>query len=352
MTHPKVRLGLIGTGFMAQLAHLPSFAALPNCEIAAIASHRPQLAAALAAQYGIPKVYADESSLIQDPDVQAVICIQPFHKHYPLGLEVLRAGKALFTEKPMVTRLDDGLALVDLAERQGLVYGVGFMKRFDPGVQLAGDQIKSFIESGELGELRLIDAHCYLGDWLQGADSPRRSDEPADYPAIERRYPEHVGLERAAAYDYLTEVYSHNLNLIRYLLPAERLECVSAVSTADETWALTLVSGNVLVSLRGAPSASHEWDEVTRFVFARGKVTVRTPAPMNRQAVASVSIYRRDGPSPVEQHLHAGLEWSLARQARAFVAAVSGGEVFAAAGRDSLRDMEIIEHVFRIAQAR
>lgn len=350
MSPEKVRIGLLGTGFMAQLAHLPSFAAVPECQVAAIASHRLALAARLAEQHGIPAVYADYRDLINDPALAAVICIQPFHNHYALGKQVLEAGKALFTEKPMVTRLADGQALVALAEGRGLVYGVGFMKRFDPGVQLAQAQIAALLESGELGELRLVDAHCLMGDWLQNVGAPLQADEPPDYPALERRYPAHVPPRLISAYDYLLEAYSHNLNLVRYLLPNERLECLNAVTTGDETWAVTLVSGEVLVSLRGAWSASPGWDEVTSFIFERGKVTVRTPAPMQRQAVAQVSVLSRPQGGWAERHLQAEVEWSFARQARAFVRAVQGGAPFAASGRDCLRDLELIEQIFRVVQ--
>ena len=352
MSLQKTRLGLLGAGFMAQQAHLPCFAAAPNCEVRAIGSYRPRLAAALAETYGIPRVYADYRSLIDDPDLDAIVCIQPFHNHFHLGKEILAAGKSLFTEKPMVTRLADGQELVALAKRNNLTYGVGFMKRFDPGVQLAREQINVLLGSGELGELRLVDAYCYLGDWLQGACTPTRHDEPAAYPPIERRYPGHVPPRLAPAYDFLLEVYSHNLNLVRYLLPQERLECLGAVTTGDETWALTLVSDQVLVSLRGARSASQGWAEATSFLFERGKVVVCTPAPMNRQAVAAVSVYAHAEKEAlsVDKRLHAGIEWAFALQARAFVEAVRGERPFPASGVDCLRDMEIIEHVFRIVR--
>lgn len=348
----KTRLGVIGAGFMAQLAHLPSLAAVAECEIAALATHRPDVGAALAARYGIPTVYSDYQALIADPTLEAIACIQPYHQHYRLGQAVLSAGKALFTEKPMVTRLDEGRVLVDLAERRGLVYGVGFMKRFDPGVQLAREQLAALAQSGELGRLRLVDAHCYLGDWLQGANAPITLDAAAAYPPIERRYPDHVTPQLAPAFDYLLEVYSHNLNLVRYLLPDEELQCLSAVMTDPRTWALTLASGEVLVSLRGAWSASHAWDEVTTFVFEGGRLTLRTPAPMNRQAMAEVAIYRHGGGGmSVERRLHPRrVAWAFDCQARAFVAAVRGEASFAAAGRDSLRDLELIEQVFHLVQ--
>jgi predicted dehydrogenase len=338
---------------MAQLAHLPSFAAVAEAEIVALATHRPEVGAALAGRYGIPQIYFDYRDLIANPNLDAVVCIQPYHQHFALGQAVLASGKALFTEKPMVTRYDHGRQLVELAERQGVVYGVGFMKRFDPGVQLAREQLAVIIGSGELGRLRLVEAHCYLGDWLQGSGTPVTDASVPVYAPIERHYPNHVGAALAPAFDYLLEVYCHNLNLVRYLLPDEQLVCLGAVMADPQTWALTLASGDVLVSLQGAQSAAHHWDETTSFIFERGQVTVRTPAPMQRQAVAALTVYAHGGGGAVsvERRLHpAEIEWAFARQARAFVAAVRGETPYAAPGRDSLRDLALIEQIFRIAQ--
>jgi predicted dehydrogenase len=85
--------------------------------VVAIAEIRPKLADAVAKKYGMARIYTGHRQLLSDPDVQAVICIQPFHSNYPLARQVLEAGRSLLTEKPMVTWLDDGEALVALARR-------------------------------------------------------------------------------------------------------------------------------------------------------------------------------------------------------------------------------------------
>lgn len=51
-----------------------------------------------------------------------------------------------------------------LAQQHGVLYVVGFMKRYDPGVQLARRHIAALVKSGELGALRLVEACCYAGD--------------------------------------------------------------------------------------------------------------------------------------------------------------------------------------------
>ena len=333
---------------MGQLAHLHNYADNPDCRVVALAEIRPMLARAVAEHYGVQKVYADHHNLLADPEVEAVVCSQPFHNNYPLGKQVLAAGKSLITEKPMVTRLDEGQELVALARQKGVIYAVGLMKRYDPGVQLARQTIQEFVQSGELGALRMVDAYCYTGDWLQNADRPVSVEEETQAPLVINRYPDHVMPQRRDAYDYLINVFAHNVNLIRYLLPGGQMTVANGVFYG-QVISINLTAGDVVINLRGTPVHYHDWQEETRFVFEKGHVRVRTPAPMNRQAVAQVTLYRAIPPVREERELFAEIDWGFRRQARGFVAALLGGAAPLATGEDCLQDMAILEDVMRKA---
>ena len=112
---------------------------------------------------------------------------------------------------------------------------------------------------------------------------------------------------------------------------------------------LNLTSQDVVISLRGTPVPYHAWNEETRFVFDKGHVGVRTPAPMNRQAMAKVTIYRATGRVQEQRELFADVDWGFLRQARGFVAAVLGREKPLAPADDGLNDVEILEDVMRKA---
>src|SRR5258708_6509716 len=344
----KAGIGFLGTGFMGQLAHLYNYADNPDCQVVALAEIRPKLAQAVAQRYGVQKVYADHRDLLADPQVEAVVCSQPFHNNYPLGKQVLAAGKSLITEKPMVTRLDDGQALVDLARQKGVIYAVGFMKRYDPGVQLARQKIRELVQSGELGGLRLVDACCYTGDWLQNIGRPISVEEETKAPPVMNRYPDHVSPQRRDAYDYLINVFAHNVNLIRYLLPGGQMTLANGLFYG-QALSLNFTSDDVVINLRGSPAPYHDWKEETRFVFDNGHVTVRTPAPMNRQAVSRVPIYHATRPVREERGLFAEIDWGFRRQARGFVAALLGGAQPLAPGEDCLKYVAILEDVMRKA---
>ena len=340
-----IRIGFLGTGFMGQLAHLYSFSRVPDCEIVALAEARPKLGKQVAKQHSIPSVYTSHEALLEDDSVEAVVASQPYQRNYYLGREVLKAGKALFTEKPMAATFEDAQELVALAEQNHVVYAVGFMKRYDPGVQLARSQITDFEKSGELGNLRMVDTTCFLGDWLQNPGQPIKTDEPSP-DDLQPRYPAYLHPELREVYHHFINVYSHNINLLHFLLPDRTIECESAHRSGG-SFLVALRAGEVLVSVRGAPSRSHQWEEYTSLYFERGRVELKSASPLNRQKVADVSVWRETNGTWGEQRLFPSIEWAFFRQAKAFVAAVAYGDDIPTRGDKCLNDVALMEDIFR-----
>ncbi len=340
-----VKLGFLGCGFMGQMAHLYNYDRIESCQVVALAEVRPQLAQKVAHRYDIERIYPAHEALLADTDVDAVVMSQPFQRNYSLGKQVLAAGKHLFTEKPMVARYDEAEELVALAGQNNLVYAVGFMKRYDPGVALAKHWLDTFRETGELGRLRMVDSTCFLGDWLQNPGTPIHTGEPVPQDDIKNRYPEFLPAEQQSIYEHFLNIYSHNINLLHFLCE-HPLECTAA-DQHDRAFLVSMRSGEVLVSLRGVPSKSHHWDEQTTFYFEKGRVEIQTPTPLNRQAVAEVKIWREINQTWTQQCLLPAVEWAFFRQARAFVEAVAGVNESVTAGKDCLTDVELMENIFK-----
>ena len=63
------------------------------------------------------KIYTDHAEAVHDPDVDLVVVITNIQQHYPVARAALEAGKHVLVEKPMATTLEDGRALVELANR-------------------------------------------------------------------------------------------------------------------------------------------------------------------------------------------------------------------------------------------
>lgn len=130
-----VRLGVVGAGRIAQVAHLPALAKARNITLVAISDPSETLAAGVAAKYGIEPFTSTETLLEQDLD--AVLIATPDRFHHPLGTLALQAGKHVLMEKPLAATVQEAEDLAGLASRSGLKLQTGAMKRHDPGLAFA-----------------------------------------------------------------------------------------------------------------------------------------------------------------------------------------------------------------------
>lgn len=99
------------------------------------------------------KVYTDTAAIVGDSEVDAVVITSPGFAHKETLLAAIRAGKAVFCEKPLCTTAADCKAVVDaeIAAGRHLVQ-VGFMRRYDRGYR----QIKELLDSGDFGQPLVI----------------------------------------------------------------------------------------------------------------------------------------------------------------------------------------------------
>ncbi|GHO99183.1 hypothetical protein KSF_092310 [Reticulibacter mediterranei] len=351
MTRPTI--GFIGTGMMGQIAHLANYAQLRDrgeCVIAGVTDLKASLARAVAEKYLISQVYESDEALLADPGIDAVICVQQWPNNYQLVTRILNAGKSVLTEKPMVGRVDEAEELVALAESKGVYYAVGFMKRYDTGVELAKQLFMELQESRELGALLAIDAHCNGGDWIQNAGTPISVDDPTPLPPLQPTFPDACQTpEQRAAYHYLVNIFSHNINLCHHFLDAE-MSVRAAQFRGDRAMQALLRCGDVAVTVRGSVSAAHEWREHLVLTFERGELAIHTPTPLNRQSSARVTLLHREKSGFATTEYHAPVAWAFFREAEGFVQALAGQAPLRAPAEKCLWDVRVMDRIITVAE--
>src|SRR5690606_3040537 len=127
-----MRVGLVGAGNFAKGVLLPRLAKLPDVSLAAIATATGVSARGTATKYGIGKLFADSTALLQDPDVNSVLITTRHNQHAPAILEALKAGKHVFVEKPLCLN-EEELEVIRAAYEAAAehpVLLVGFNRRF------------------------------------------------------------------------------------------------------------------------------------------------------------------------------------------------------------------------------
>jgi predicted dehydrogenase len=151
----QFRVGVIGCGLIAQTMHLPVLRELPEARIEALCDISPGTVSAVADRLGVAKRYTDYGKLLADEDVDAVAVLT--YDHYDVVAAAISAGKHVLIEKPLAFTVDEGRALVDLAERHDVTAMVGYMKLYDPGLEFATERIRAG------GAARSIHVHDFGG---------------------------------------------------------------------------------------------------------------------------------------------------------------------------------------------
>ncbi|HSV72527.1 MAG TPA: Gfo/Idh/MocA family oxidoreductase [Chthonomonadales bacterium] len=146
----KVGVGIIGAGGIAQNAHMPGYAAIPEqCEIVAVADSNKEVARAAAAKFGVKNVLTDYTKLLEMDEVHAVSVCTPNYLHFEPTVQAFKAGKHVLCEKPVAMNAAEARKMVDAGRKAKKKFMVGYNMRFAPSSQL----LKRYIDAGELGEV-------------------------------------------------------------------------------------------------------------------------------------------------------------------------------------------------------
>jgi len=133
----KLRLGIIGAGPIAQIAHLPAAKKASNVEVVALCDIALDLGRAMAVKYAIPNFYTDVNSLLRNDEIDAVLIAVADQFHADLTIDALESGKHVLVEKPLASTVEECIRIVDTVKRTGRKVQMGCMKRYDPGLQFA-----------------------------------------------------------------------------------------------------------------------------------------------------------------------------------------------------------------------
>lgn len=141
-----VRVGLAGTGAVAQLVHLPLLTGRDDVEVVAVSDADDAKARAIGERFGVARVL-DDPGLLADPDVEAILICTPNHLHEAQTVAALENGKHVLVERPLALTSDGCRRVLDAARAAERTVSVGMSHRFRPDVAA----LRAFVLGGELG---------------------------------------------------------------------------------------------------------------------------------------------------------------------------------------------------------
>ncbi|KGQ26428.1 inositol 2-dehydrogenase [Gallibacterium anatis] len=195
-----IKVGIIGAGRIGRVHSESISKYVKGAEIKAISDIKvTEELQSWAASMGIPHVYDDYRKILQDPEIDAVLVCSSTNTHAPISIEAAQAGKHIFCEKPVDPNKDKIREVLDVVDKAGVKFQVGFNRRFDHNFKA----IKDRVIAGDIGEPHLI----------------RVTSRDPDAPPIE-----YVKVSGGMFFDMTI----HDFDMIRYLSGSEVVEVYAA----------------------------------------------------------------------------------------------------------------------------
>ena len=208
-------IGILGCGKIAQVRHIPEYAANDSCTLAAFFNPTKKRAEDMAGKYG-GRVYDTAEELLADPKIDAVSVCAANYAHAELAIKAMRAGKHVLCEKPMAISLDDCVKMVEVSKETG--------KRLliDQNQRLAGAhrKAKALLEEGLIGDVLTFRTTFGHGGPETWAIKPGKDVWFFD--------------KTKAAMGAMADLGIHKTDLVRYLLGQDVVRTTAKLVTLDK----------------------------------------------------------------------------------------------------------------------
>lgn len=286
-------------------------------------------------RYSTVEATPDFAQVLADPEVQAVAIATPAATHRDLALAALAAGKHVLVEKPLAASREDGLAVVEEAERRGLTLMCDHTYCYTPAVSY----IRDLVRTGALGDLHYFDSVRINLGLVQPDVDVLWDLAPHDLSILDSVLPEGVVPVAVAAHG--ADPIGADRACVAYLT----LKLSSgAIAHIHVNW---LSPTKVRTTMVGGSKRTIVWDDLNPAqritVFDRG-VDLTTPAEIGDETRRAMQVNYRSG-DMVAPAL--GEREALSAMVEEFATAIRTGKPALTDGRAGLRVLEILEAASR-----
>jgi predicted dehydrogenase len=157
MSQERARAGVVGTGWWAELEHLPGLQSRGDVEVTALCGRNAARLAELADRFQVAGRFTDWRDMLARARLDLVVIVTPNGLHHPIALAALDAGAHVVCEKPLA--LDAGQAREMAARAQAS--GRHTLTFFTHRALAAAAQAKRLVDQGFLGRPLHVSA-CYF----------------------------------------------------------------------------------------------------------------------------------------------------------------------------------------------
>ncbi|NMB90399.1 MAG: Gfo/Idh/MocA family oxidoreductase [Chloroflexi bacterium] len=323
----KLKVGVAGCGQIAQIAHLPYLRELPMFELAALCDLSPHVVDTLGEIYQVKNRYVDAAEMARQADLDVVLVTNK--NHAGPALLAMEAGKHVLVEKPMAFNLAQADEMIASAARNHVKLMVGYMKRYDPGFEVAKQSVDA------MDKVHVIRVHDFAGTYkinneiydlvtptdlnreqLSGLIAQDQQDMLAD-----------IGPGRSdllEAHDIMIHLCIHDINVLHgmYGLPHK----IHKAQLFDGTFVTALMeyeNGVRCMWETGNLVDLVDWDEHIQVWGPQRRVELKFPFPYLKNAASTVHIDENQGAAAVRRSIVASYDEAFKREWRHFYHCIS-----------------------------
>ncbi len=338
-----MRVGLVGAGHMMQITHLPSLLQIADVELVALAELDRARAEKLAAAYRIPHICASARELAdyaEELDCAVVVTLKEHHAAAIIPL--LEAGVPVFTEKPLAGSREDAAQIHAASMRTGTPVMVGYMRQFDPAVQLA----KQLLGKGSIGDVRFAQFRDFGGNSQMGAATLHSlpiGPQPAAPPAAASSPPSQPESIERALTEWI-ELWVHDVNLTRHLL-GEPADVRYASLGPPRLAVLDYGAHETVLEVGKLAYANAPWDQAATIYGTAGRIELVHAPPLLFRQPSAVILHTPAGST----RLDVPAREAFTEEIRYFLRCIQQGVAPTPNAAEGLADIKLCEQIVATA---
>lgn len=326
MTKRKVKWGVLGAASIALRKVIPGMQAGEWSEVTAIASRDKRKAEEAAAKLGIGKAYGSYEELLADRDIEAVYNPLPNHLHVPWSIKAAEAGKHVLCEKPLSLTAAGAKELLAVRDRTGVKMGEAFMVKTHPQWL----RTREIVQSGGIGELRSI--VCVFSYFNR---DPKNVRNKVDWGG--------GGLLDIGCYPITLSRFVYGEEPVRVAGTLERDPDFGTDRLASAI--LEFPSGHAIFACRTQAA----YYQRMHFLGTKGRVEIEIPFNAPKDRPCKIFVDDLSGSEPRVEELPVCDQYTI--QGDLFSRAVRGDGEVPSSIEDAVKNMAVIEAVFRAAES-
>ncbi|QDO95708.1 Gfo/Idh/MocA family oxidoreductase [Formosa sediminum] len=169
----KIVWGIIGCGDVAEVKSGPAFSLVKQSELKAVMRRDLAKAEDFAKRHQVKYWYNDASSILEDPEINAVYIATPPAFHLQYTLDAIKAGKHVYLEKPMALNALEAQKIIEALKTSNTKLSVAHYRRYLPAFLKVQDLLQAHI----IGEVLFADIQILQSknsEIIANSDTPWR----------------------------------------------------------------------------------------------------------------------------------------------------------------------------------